>query len=70
MTFVLFSPTLEVLISKFDGYSLSWRRTDTCERTDERTDVQTGTNGYDEPNERFSGFMQTRLKAAPTVNKT
>lgn len=64
-----FSPILEVLILKFDGYSTRGRRTDTCERTDGR-EYRQGKNGYDEPNGRLSGFMQMRLKPAPTVKKT
>jgi len=43
--FVRFSPILEVLIFKFDGYCTRGRRNDTCERTDGHTDM--GTNGYD-----------------------
>lgn len=64
------SPILEVLIFKFDGYSPRRRSTDTCERSEGQTDIETGTNGYDEPNGRLLGFMQTGLKPASTVNKT
>ena len=41
-------------------------------RKDGRVDGRTerGTNGHDKPNGRLSGFKQTRLKPAPTVNRT